>query len=95
MRTLQIESLVLGCTHYPMLHDAIAEFLGEQVQIIECSRAIAQDVTTLLKESKSENLATAKTGELRCFVTDEPARFTRFGEISLRQNLTNVEKCFL
>jgi len=93
MHAQQIESLVLGCTHYPMLRQTLAKFLGPQVQIIECSRAIAQDVALMVATSNVEAKTATHVGELHCFVTDEPTRFARFSEIALKQTLSSIERC--
>jgi glutamate racemase len=37
-----VESLVLGCTHYPLLRPAMESFLGGRIRIIECSTAVAE-----------------------------------------------------
>jgi glutamate racemase len=71
MRNAGVDSVILGCTHYPLLRDSIQKFMGPDVCIVECSRAIASDVRAMLG-AESQNSAPAVT---RYFVTDEVSKF--------------------
>ena len=69
-----IDTLILGCTHYPFLKPCLRKFFGEGVAIIECSKAIAHEVETLFS---SDDLHFVQTDSSACeyFVTDEAERF--------------------
>jgi len=75
-----VDVLVLGCTHYPILRDAIANVLGERVHLIDSARQCAQDIARRLGRDCPINrlAAPARTagGSLRTFVTDDVWRFT-------------------
>lgn len=75
-RSAQIDTLVLGCTHYPLLRQVISNYLGPEVAIVECSRAIAEQTLHLLGEQPSA----PPSPDLHCFVTDEPERFEGYAE---------------
>jgi glutamate racemase len=66
-----VDTVILGCTHYPLLIEAIQAFMGPEVSIVECSDAIAKDVVELLGEQA--NLS--GLGSINYFVTDEVGRF--------------------
>ena len=68
--------LVLGCTHYPVFKRLIAKAVGEGCPVIDSAQQCAQDVARRLV---GEGLlrATLVRGTLRCFVTDDPAKFQR------------------
>ena len=72
--------LVLGCTHYPLIADAIRGVVGPGVRVIDSAAECADDVARrligagLLRCGPDE-----RTGTLRCFVTDDPPRFARLG----------------
>ena len=51
----EIDHLVLGCTHYPLLIDALTELLGEQVGIIDTSDAVAQEAVRRLPTSTHQS----------------------------------------
>lgn len=74
-----IDVLVLGCTHYPILKEPIAQIVGPQVRVIDSAEQCAQDVAQRLQ---ARDLARApaeqggpSTGALKTFVTDDPLRF--------------------
>ncbi len=50
----QIDCIILGCTHFPLLKAEIAEIMGENVTIIDSGKAIAQRVTFLLNQMGEE-----------------------------------------
>lgn len=68
-----LDSLVLGCTHYPLLRGAIAEVLGPEVFLVDSADATAAAVERLLHEEGV--LEAAGAGEHRIYVTDVPENF--------------------
>ena len=77
----RIDVLVLGCTHYPILRQAIATLVGPQVKVIDSAEQCAQDVHLRLR---ARGLARQPgsggqpvVGTLRTFVTDDPVRFRK------------------
>jgi glutamate racemase len=69
-----IDTLVLGCTHYPLLKQAIAEVLGPKVALVDSAEATAAAVHDVLRGSGALSAAEA-VGDRSYFVTDVPARF--------------------
>lgn len=84
-----IDSLVLGCTHYPVLKKVFADVLGENIQLIDSAETTAQKVFTVLKTlgwlSRVDN-----GREDEFFVTDFPDRFKKVGEIFLERKIEKV-----
>ncbi|MDB5356517.1 MAG: glutamate racemase [Phycisphaerales bacterium] len=87
-----MDVLVLGCTHYPVYKQLICKIVGNGVRVIDSAEQCADDVARRLKTRKLLNDArpadgadddptgqekAQRIGELRCFVTDDPARFQR------------------
>ena len=86
VRDFAPHSLVLGCTHYPILRDVIQRVVGENVKLIDSGEATAAEVATLL-ESKGLASTTAVTGERALcddldhfYVTDAADRFAKVAE---------------
>lgn len=81
---------VLGCTHYPLLRDAIAAVLGPAVHIIDSGEETTRAVRAALA---AENALApgGLTGELRCHVSDNPERFQRVGSRFLNHPIDSVE----
>ena len=74
------KGLVLGCTHFPVLKDVIAQVAGRDVAIIDSAETTAQAVADILAERK---LLAAGAGSSRFLCTDAPGRFAHLGEIFL------------
>jgi glutamate racemase len=78
--------LVLGCTHYPILRDVIAQTLGADVKLVDSGEATADEVAGLLERRDLSNPdATDGTRELcddldHFYVTDAADRFARVAE---------------
>jgi glutamate racemase len=95
----QIDTLVLGCTHYPILRNMIQETVGEQVELIDSGEATAIEVRSLLKDKGLARL-TPGTGALErqlCddldhfYVTDAAERFARVAERFLGSKPARLE----
>jgi glutamate racemase len=73
-----VDTLVLGCTHYPLLKDVIAEAVGPQVSLVDSAEATAEVVASLLEE---QQLLAPGGGQPthHYFVTDVPERFVEVG----------------
>jgi glutamate racemase len=84
-----IDTLVLGCTHYPLLKPLIQEVVGDKVKLVDSAEAMADLVAEVLKE---RDLATPEVSapEYRYHVTDVPLRFQTIGERFLGRALSNV-----
>ncbi|MBI1911354.1 MAG: glutamate racemase [Deltaproteobacteria bacterium] len=85
-----IDTLVLGCTHYPLLKETIASVMGSAVTLIDSAASTAAEVKRILSES---NMFNAKTGQAkhRFFVTDSPERFLTVGRRFFGDNLSEAE----
>lgn len=78
MITAEIDTLILGCTHYPILIEAIQEFVGTSVNLVECSAAIAATVRDLLGSGAALD---NPCGSERYFTTDEVGKFTHLATL--------------
>ena len=78
-----IDTLILGCTHYPLLTPRIQNFLGSSVKIIECSKAITEDVLETLSRGGA---VASGPGQEDYYVTDEVSRFNHLAKLILQQD---------
>ncbi|TMA66101.1 MAG: glutamate racemase [Deltaproteobacteria bacterium] len=77
LRHSGIDTLVLGCTHYPLLKPIIAEVMGDGVALVDSAEETARAVAA---ELAAHGLARRDgTGSSSFFVTDVPDRFIRIG----------------
>jgi glutamate racemase len=84
-----IDSLILGCTHYPLFKPAIKEILhNSRIEIVDSALSIAQ----MAKEKLAElNLLNDDSSpEFDCFVSDRPQRFQELAERFLGTQIPNV-----
>lgn len=81
-----VDTLILGCTHYPILAPAIAAFMGKQVTLIDSGAAAAAQTAEILA---AENLLSgcAEGGKTAYFVTDAPDDFAATAGIFLGEDL--------
>ncbi len=70
-----VDTLILGCTHYPLIFDAIARSMGPGVTLINTAEAAAADMAELLKNAGL--LSGGGSGSLRCFVSDSTEGFAQ------------------
>lgn len=81
-----VDTLVLGCTHYPLLSDAIAAFMGPEVTLISSGGACVDSVERLLDSRDMKNPRTTG-GQRRYFASDSAADFCALASIFLGENV--------
>jgi glutamate racemase len=89
LREEGVDTLVLGCTHYPILKGVIGEVMGEGVTLVDSAAETARAVADILRNRELLRPA-AEMGYHHCFVTDVPAGFIRIGNRLLGGNLGDV-----
>ncbi len=70
-----IDTLVLGCTHYPLLKGVIREVVGHDIALVDSADSCAHFVADLLREKGLLKATEYETGRIQPFVTDETDRF--------------------
>jgi len=86
-----IDTVVLGCTHYPLLKKVISEAVGEQVRLIDSAVETSHEIKTTL-EALGMKRKQAGNARRKFFVTDSPERFLKVGERFLGQKLEHIDK---
>ena len=86
-----IDTLVLGCTHYPLLKETLHKVLGDGVELVDSAEETAKLVERLLNGGRRRQ----PSGEIRFFVTDVPTRFERVGSAFLGRHLGEVQQVSL
>ena len=86
--------LIPGCTHYPLLKNALFDYLPKQTKIIDCAKASAEHVAALLTKQNLHAPENA-SGSLECYVTDSPPGFESQAEKFLGYPPDKVEKVTL
>ena len=91
IKTEGIDTVVLGCTHYPLLKGVISEVMGSGVTLIDSAVETSHEVHNVLK--KFDLRGTQEESARREFyVTDSPERFLKVGEKFIGQTMKHIEK---
>jgi glutamate racemase len=88
LRKSGIDTLILGCTHYPLLKVAIGDFLGEAVALVDSAEETAREVRETLKGAGM--LRRRGRGGASFFVTDVPDRFVKVGRRFLGERVESA-----
>ncbi len=89
LQTHKIDTLVMGCTHYPILRNTIEKVLHSSITLIDSGEAAALEVEKILKEKELKNPSKLKAN-IQFFVSDLPHKFTEVGERFLGKKLGRV-----
>ena len=84
-----IDTLVLGCTHYPLLADAIARFLGHKITLVDSAHNCALALRDLL-DRQSLRAPDENSGTLQVALTDAPDTFLAVARDALQLNIEQV-----
>ncbi len=92
MKEHDVDTLVLGCTHYPILRYTLYKVLGEDVKLINPAYETAIEGKELLTERKllTENID--EVDNIEFYVSDDPEKFRRIGGNMLNRNIQSVKK---
>lgn len=85
----QVDTLLLGCTHYPLLKSLIAQEVGKGVNIIDSASSCAEKVASILKQYSLKNHS-SHPGSLSYFVSDDPHKFQAIGHSLLNMSIDQV-----
>lgn len=97
IRAKGVDTLILGCTHYPLLSDVIRHIMGPDVTLINSGREAARALQALLVSSDRLN-ESQSNGDTSYFVSDTVDGFEEMAGLFLRSNLKgmvqqiNIEK---
>jgi glutamate racemase len=89
MRDAGVDTVILGCTHYPILKQAIGKVMGADVELVDSALVLAEAVAEDLKRRGAESDADAVTLDL--LVSDVPQRFAELSERFLAHPVGDVE----
>ena len=91
LREVDVDVVVLGCTHYPLLRDTIAQAMGPGVTLVDSAEETALEVEQTLRAA---DLLTSQTtpGHLTFVCSDSPLRFREIGRRFLGDVVRDVER---
>ena len=90
LRDSDIDTLVLGCTHYPILRRMIQEVVGEGVTLIDSGEALAEEVAVMLETDNLTRESLEPRSE-QFFVTDSAQRIRRVAQLFLGRSIDSLK----
>lgn len=92
LKNKYIDTLILGCTHYPLLKKVINKVMGEKVTLIDSASETAKEVKSLLSRKNNPVNKNNYKPQYRFFVSDAPQKFKQMGEKFLKQKISFVKQ---
>jgi glutamate racemase len=92
LKAFKIDTLILGCTHYPLLNRIIQRTMGSRVKLVNSAQETAKEAKRLLAAAQPRIARTAKSPSLQFYVSDEPEQFRTLGERFLGSPIPTVAK---
>jgi glutamate racemase len=80
LRRHRIDTLLLACTHFPLLKNAIREVVGGKIALVDCAATCARSAREHLEQMDLLCRRRKRSGFVQAFVTEEPERFTTLAE---------------
>ncbi|AZN35051.1 glutamate racemase [Iodobacter ciconiae] len=87
----KIDTLVLGCTHYPLIKPLLLDVVGGRMKLVDSALSIADQAADLLQSSGMAN-PSHQAPDYRFYVTDVPVKFQSIGERFLGRSLNKIER---
>ena len=88
-----IDTLILGCTHYPLIRNTIGRIMGDQVTLVNPAYETARELKELLQEKDLLNDETHRLGEeqYRFFVSDGAEKFKIFANSIIKYGILSAK----
>lgn len=77
LKSTEIDTLILGCTHYPLLETLIQDYLGENVHLVDPAIATTELIVDYLTKNKLNNLNTEQSTDSIFYTTAESEKFEK------------------
>jgi glutamate racemase len=87
LKMKQIDTLILGCTHYPVLKEVIQRKIGKRVKLIDSAQAIATQIEAYYRSDPQSVIQPGRIGSRRIFVTDNAGQFRKTAHLILREDI--------
>jgi len=91
LKGVGIDTLVLGCTHYPLLQKAISKVMGDGVKLVNSGMEVAKAVKKLIEE-KDIGRDNKISPVYRYYTSDSVEKFEQFGSAFLGREINSAEK---
>lgn len=87
--------LILGCTHYPILHKQIQTIMGKNCKVLNSPLFVAIKLEDYLRRHLEIESKLSKNGKIFFYATDDIERFKKIGNRFLGKEINNIKKVYL
>lgn len=94
IKEADVDTLVLGCTHYPLLTDVLGRVMGEKVTLINSASVVAEEVAEKIEELGLKNDSDAP-GKIKYYTSDSAERFTKLAKSFMEEEIADAEKIYI
>jgi glutamate racemase len=84
-----VDTLILGCTHYPLLKGTLKRTMGVKVELVDSAKEVAAEVRKILEQEKLTNPA-KKEGRVKFLISDRPQDFRKIARTCLGFDIDHV-----
>ena len=95
LKQYDIDTLILGCTHYPLLSSVIQRVVGEDIQLIQSGFSTAQEIKAVMKKMKINNLNREQKRKVEYYVTDDETGFNKIASLFMSDEIVKAVRCQL
>jgi glutamate racemase len=88
LKIRQIDTLILGCTHYPLLKKVIQRKIGKRVHLIDSAISVSNSVKAFLAANRQIDRRLGRDNRLTLFVSDVTDQFKKIAEMTLKTKIT-------
>ena len=87
-----IDTLILGCTHYPLLRSTLREIVGEKVTLVNPAYETARELKQLLAEKGLTNIQSQEEArKYQFYVSDGAEKFKRFANSIIKYGILSAK----
>lgn len=91
MRESEVDTMILGCTHYPLLRSAIIKYMGDRVHIVNPAYEAAMDLKKILNE-RNMNHESGEYNKYEFYVSDAAEKFKQFANSVLPYDVKYIHQ---
>ena len=95
LKNANIDTLILGCTHYPLMMSDFKRFFGKKVDVLNGGKIVAESLVNYLERHHEIKSLLSKNGRITYYTTDDPERFFEFGRYFAKVPIEKVERVSL
>ena len=90
LKIAQIDTLILGCTHYPLLNKTISDSLYSSIKLVDSSLATSKELKVLLE--RETLISNNEKGKINCYVTDYTETFENVVNRFFKYNINSIKR---